>query len=110
LASLGTYIQNHTTTKASSHFQNYVLLIDSRLQRILEFLEDGNITRELELEHKDKAEAFFSERLSSFSTNNGNKNVSNEHVRDWREAQLVYDQVRWLLDLATKLEKKTGKI
>jgi uncharacterized membrane protein (TIGR01666 family) len=110
LASLGTYIQNHTTTKASSHFQNYVLLIDSRLKRTLELLEDGNITLELELEHKEKAEAFFAERLSSFSEKNDSENNSEDHIKDWREAQLVYDQLRWLLDLATKLEKKTGKI
>ena len=109
LASLGTYIQNHPTTTASSHFQNYISIIDSRLARILEYLEEGNITRDIELEHKDEAEAFFTERLNSFRLKDL-KSTSGDHFQGLREAQLVYEQLRWLLDLATKLEKKTKKI
>lgn len=114
LASLGTYIQNHTTTTASSHFQNYVSLIDSRLTRILEILEKGSTTQKIELENKDKdkdkAEAFFAQRLSSFRENGVKSNLGEDHIQNWQEAQLVYEQIKWLLDLATKLEKKTGKI
>ncbi len=110
LASLGSYIQNHTTSTASLHFQNYISIIDSRLKRILEFLEDGNITQGIEVKQKDLAEAFFTERLSSFQEKNAFERNSNDHIHSWREAQLVYEQLRWLLDLATKLEKKTGKI
>lgn len=109
LASLGTYIQNHSTTKASSHFRNYVAIIDSRLTRILEYLEDGSITQGIELEHKEKAEAFFSDRLKSFRASNLDSKTT-EDDKGLMEAQLVYEQLRWLLDLATKLEKKTGKI
>ena len=110
LASLGTYIQNNKTTTASSHFHNYILLIDSRLTRIIEFLEEGNITKKIDLEHKDKAEAFFAERLDSFRINNKFKNTSGDRIQGLREAQLVYEQLRWLLDLSTKLEKKIQKI
>ena len=109
LASLGTYIQNHATTTASSHFTNYISIIDARLKRILEYLEDGNITQRIETEHKEKAEAFFTERLNSFREGNF-EGWSIENDQDLREAQLVYEQLRWLLDLSTKLEKKTGKI
>src|SRR5690606_27726681 len=95
LASLGTYIQNHPTTTASSHFQNYISIIDSRLARILEYLEEGNITRDIELEHKDEAEAFFTERLNSFRLKDL-KSTSGDHFQGLREAQLVYEQLRWL--------------
>ena len=109
LASLGTYIQHHTTTAASSHFSNYISIIDSRLTRILEFLEDGNITQGIEIEHKENAEAFFTERLNSFR-DVGSSEDSDAQANSLQEAQLVYEQLRWLLDLATKLEKKAGKI
>lgn len=109
LASLGTYIQHHTTTTASSHFSNYISIIDARLTRVLECLEDGNITQGIEVEHKEKAEAFFTERLNSFRDTDL-ENKSNAHEAGLQEAQLVYEQLRWLLDLAIKLEKKAGKI
>ncbi len=110
LASLGTYIQTHATTKASSHFQNYTATIDSQLERILQYLNSGEITHEIEQEPRNKAEAFFDRRLTTFREKNVLENSSRDNIQGLQEAQLVYEQLRWLLDLATKLEKKTGKI
>lgn len=110
LASLGTYIQDHPTTKASTHFQNYIITIDSQLERILELLNSGEITQVIEKEPKDKAEAFFDKRLNTFREKNILESSSQEHIEGLQEAQLVYEQLRWLMDLATKMEKKAGKI
>jgi uncharacterized membrane protein (TIGR01666 family) len=43
LASLGAYIQNHPTTKASSHFISYAANIEDNLNRCLALLDTGKI-------------------------------------------------------------------
>lgn len=110
LASLGTYIQNQNTTPISTHFKTYSTGIEMNLESALKLLNS-----ETPLENKNKAvqhqaEKFFDERLHSIKTGQyitPKKEISTG--TELQEAQLVYEHLKWLMELSEKLKKKIAE-
>lgn len=106
LASMGTYIQNHTTTSASKHFKAYTGMIDNNLENSLNLLKDEIPQKVNSTFLQHEAELFFDKKLQSFQLSREGQKFDNDSGSHLQEAQLVYEQLKWLLDLSVKLEKK----
>lgn len=108
LASLGTYIQNHPTTKASTHFLSYAESIEDNLNRCLNILDTGIMGESLSNDRQEEAKDFFDARYKRLTkTSKEGNNVQGREIggEELKEAQLVYEQLQWLLELSIKLEK-----
>jgi hypothetical protein len=108
LASLGTYIQNHSTTKASTHFLSYAESIEENLDRCLKILDTGKIGESLSNDRQEEAKVFFDARYKRLiGTSNGENNGEEKDIggEELKEAQLVYEQLQWLLEISIKLKK-----
>lgn len=111
LASMGTYIQNHSTTAASKHFKAYTEIIIANLERSLRLLKDEQPEIALNNSIQKDAEFFFGERLQKIALTNSQPNSTLKTVgTELQEAQLVYEQLKWLLELSVKIEEKIRKI
>lgn len=111
LASFGTYIQNHTTTPASSQVIIYAEIIDQNLERALAFLKESEVLSPPDPSRQKEAEKYFDqkfERVQSISPEN--KILGEAAVSSLQEAQLVYEQLKWLQEISIKLEKKLQEI
>ncbi len=111
LASMGTYIQNHSTTSASKHFIAYTNLITSNLERSLSKLKGEQQMAEDNKSIRKDAELFFNERIKNIIQDKSRPNDNiNPGGTELQEAQLVYEQLRWLLELSGKIENKIREI
>ncbi|MEH1008775.1 FUSC family membrane protein [Winogradskyella sp. ECml5-4] len=105
LASLSTYIQNHTTSKASEDFKMISDKIDNNLNHVCSQLKGINFK-----EPKPKGSSFKPEPFN-FPTNHiSNEAISQSHSeRTNKEAHLVWEQLYWLFSLSEKMLKLTSK-
>ena len=105
LASLSTYIQNHTTSKASEDFKMISDKIDNNLNNVCSQLKGINFK-----EPKPKGASFKPEPFN-FPTNHiSNEAISQSHSeRTNKEAHLVWEQLYWLFSLSEKMLKLTSK-
>ena len=111
LASLGTYIQNHSTTPASSQVMIYGGIIDHNLERALAFLLNKDVVSPPDPARQKEAERYFDQKFERVqSITPGNNILEKETVSSLQEAQLVYEQLKWLQEISTKLEKKLQEI
>jgi uncharacterized membrane protein YccC len=109
LASMGTFIQNHKTTKASIHFQNFAENISGNLQNALSLINNGEAQEILAGDEQVEAEAFFDERLReiySFSGRQEQLDDKGSSESKLQEIQLVTEQLKWLFDISEKIQKK----
>lgn len=109
LASMGTYIQNHSTTKASIHFKTYVKSINQNIERSVALLNDEEL-KELSANSKQlEAQNFFHQKyldLSRISENQDTSQKSNPMIgEELQEVQLIIEQLKWLMDISNKLQK-----
>jgi len=106
LASMGTYIQNHPTTKASAHFKTYVDSINQNLERAIGLLEDQEL-EELDEDSKQlDAQKFFEQKHGRISENFDSSEVINSKTaEELQEVQLIIEQLKWLMDISNKLQK-----
>lgn len=109
LASMGTYIQNHSTTEASNHFLNYAAGIEQNLERTLALLNSKEETPRADYQEQEKAEEYFRQRYSSLRIADNLGESSGTVGEEIQEAQLVYEQLKLLQDLSVKLEKSISK-
>lgn len=110
LASMGTYIQNNTTTEASNHFLSYAAGIEQNLERSLALLNFREELPSTVSKEQEKAEEYFRQRYSSLRIADNNLSESSSTVvEEIQEAQLVYEQLKLLQDLSVKLEKSILK-
>ncbi|HSI71251.1 MAG TPA: FUSC family membrane protein [Gillisia sp.] len=105
LASLGTYIQNHPTTKASAHFISYSDYIENNLNRCLALIDTGIIDENPVNDSQLEAKVFFDARFKKLTGRLEGDFYENIDKEELKEAQLVYEQLKWLLELSEKLEK-----
>ncbi len=109
LASLSTYIRNRKTREATEQFKTATENIDNNLKRVLQYLKKGNYDGEQVLL---EADLFFEEQLPSFNSLEVNhfESKDEETVREFQEAQLVWQQLQWLFSISTKMLKLATSI
>jgi uncharacterized membrane protein (TIGR01666 family) len=109
LASMGTYIQNHPTTKASNHFKTFVQSIDQNLERAIGLFENQNLDEIFQDSKQVEAQKFFDRKyreLTLISKDQDSSINSNPVIgEELQEVQLIIEQLKWLLDISNKLQK-----
>lgn len=109
LASLSTYIQFHPTTSASPAFNAAIAKIDRNLSEVLRSLKvDFQESKLIEIED----DSFFKEQIEAFQEENEPENgeIDNMQVRNFQEAHLVWEQLRWLYSLSFDMLRITSSI
>ncbi len=109
LASMGAYIQNHITTEASTHFKTFSRGIEDNLERSLALLNSEDTIIPSTKEEQLAARNFFDKNYRSLARireNEADSNIDEKSGGELQEAQLIYEQLKWLMDLSVKLEKK----
>jgi len=115
LASMGSYIRNHPTSKASSDFEMYTKTIVFNLKNSVRLLE--NESRE-QKEHEgiSKAGKALHRRFDEMATerdreiSEGKAQIDEDTRLNLQEAHLITGQLEWLLDISEKLEINTEKL
>lgn len=109
LASMGTFIQNQTTTKASIHFQNFAENIAENLQNVISLINNSGDEEIPKGEKQAEAEAFFEEGIRDLYTLIGSQenleNIDSSEIK-LKEIQLITEQLKWLLDISEKIHNK----
>ena len=109
LASMGTYIQSHPTTKASAHFKTFVESINRNLERAIGLLDDQELEELSEDSKQLEAQKFFDQKhrdLTRVSENFDPSEKSNSKTaEELKEVQLIIEQLKWLMDISNKLQK-----
>lgn len=109
LASMGAYIRNHATTEATTHFKAFSRGIEENLERSLALLNSEDIPVPGTNEEQLAARNFFDKNFRSLARlrdNEAHPNFDETSGGELQEAQLIYEQLKWLMDLSVKLEKK----
>ncbi|NEN22379.1 hypothetical protein G3O08_02540 [Cryomorpha ignava] len=109
LASLSSYIQFHPTTSASMAFNAAIAKIDQNLALVLQSLKEKPKEKILIGAQDD---SFFLEQLEVFQAENTPLMgaINTLQVRDFQEAHLVWEQLRWLYSLSFNMLKITSAI
>jgi uncharacterized membrane protein YccC len=109
LASMGTYIQNHPTTKASAHFNTFVESINQNLERAIALLDDQELEELSEDSKQLEAQKFFDQKQSDLirisETQDSSEKKSSKTAEELQEVQLIIEQLKWLMDISNKLQK-----
>jgi hypothetical protein len=115
LASLGTYIQNHPTTKASNYFNSYIEGIAHNLNIAESLISKNDYSKTLDSFNREEAQNYFEQRFESINinikekeSNNDSSDMSNTH--QLQEVQLVTAQLKWLYSLSEKIIKRISLI
>jgi uncharacterized membrane protein YccC len=108
LASMGTYIQNHPTTKASTHFITFVQSIDQNLERAIALLNDQELEELSEDSKQLEAQKFFEKKhrdlIRISETPDPSKKSNSNTAEELQEVQLIIEQLKWLMDISNKLQ------
>lgn len=112
LASMGTYIRNHNTTEASENFKIFTDQICHNLINAEEGLQQ--LSRQIKADGAslDKARTNFNERyqeLLQIQHQNTSEETSYIHP-ELQEAQLITNQLQWLLDISKNIRKTAHKM
>ncbi|WP_458628845.1 FUSC family protein [Winogradskyella sp. PC D3.3] len=107
LASLSSYIQNHTTTEASDNFKLISEKINANLNKVCSQLKAINFEgSKPNIETKTYTTDHFEFPINRI-TNNAISQSDNEHSH--KEAHLIWEQLYWLFSLSEKMLKLTAK-
>lgn len=115
LASMGTYIRNHPTTKPSSHFETLSKSIKINLSNCLNVLRDNEI-KQFDAEEFKNASEKLEERFFELSEERnkeireGKSQIDKQMRLNLQEARLVTDQLLWLKELSEKLYMNLQKL
>lgn len=109
-ASIGTYIQSHTTTKASNAFNIVMDQIVDNLNKTSELLEE-NPRENIKIEITKDFETGFS-TLKKIKREELESTVDDpeKRIQLLEESQLVIDQLVWMISLSEKLFNTAQKI
>lgn len=106
-ASLGTYVQLHKTTKASQAFNIVANAVIQNLNLVVEIL-NGKSNYSLTEEEKERLDISFTELKNIRANELKNDGLDDAEFRQkMEEAQLVIDQLIWLINLSENLLKVT---
>src|SRR5690606_6068919 len=114
-ASLGSFIKTHHITRASVHFTNLVSAIQANLSHSVNILEDQPTGEEFDPEKVADAHAYFKNMLKEL-VEKRQLEVSDKREEDpilpqrTQEAQLVMDQLMWLLEISGNLKELVKKV
>ena len=115
LASMGTYIQNHPTTKASNYFDNYIEGISHNLKIASGLISEKAYADTIESNNRIEAQYYFEQRFESLNKNSeeeeSNKDsIGISNIEQLQEVQLITSQLKWLYSLSEKIIKRISKI
>lgn len=105
-ASLGTYIRSHAITKASSHFVNYMVSIQTYLRSMTD-PDEGK--KEVNSEDLEKAELFYEELYKELLFLERKKGQEQSLREKLQELQIIMDRLKWLLEISINLKKCMAK-
>ena len=115
LASMGTYIRTHPTTRASKDFDVHTKRIILNLNNCINLLEDRDMiqteSKEISLAGKSLHEKF--DKLAQqrdLEIKAGKDQIDKAMRFKLQEAHLVKGQLEWLLDISEKLQVNVGKL
>jgi uncharacterized membrane protein YccC len=108
LASLGTYIQSHKTSSASEAFNIVVETVNNNLKNAVEILNEPNEMYPESIPQKDLSIHFTAlKNIRERELNEGEKYNLEEFQLKMQEAQLVIEQLVWLINLSENIGKGT---
>ncbi|HLV40492.1 FUSC family protein [Xanthomarina sp.] len=105
LASLSSYIQHHPTTEASEMFKEAANKIDHNLSLVMTVLSNPSAKKTI---HIPNEAAFFNEQLTSKMRFMASEDSPSE--RNYQEAHLVWEQLRWLYAMSRSMLKVSNSI
>lgn len=111
-ASLGTFIASHPTTEASEHFRTYMASIRENLNNSLQLLEGRKVAEKVKLDRLKEAQHYFRELYEEMEKHRnrelelGQTEISRELRSRFQEAQLVREQLKWLLQISESLRSQ----
>ncbi|APG59604.1 FUSC family protein [Christiangramia salexigens] len=114
LASLGSYIRTHPTTKASADFELHTRSIRNNLENALRILEHKELKKDT-INIKEAGETLhrkFDElaRERDLQIEAGQDQIEKSMRLKLQEAHLITGQLEWLMDISEKLEKKIKEL
>ncbi|MCL6461188.1 MAG: FUSC family protein [Flavobacterium micromati] len=108
LASLGTYIQSHKTSSASEAFNIVVETVDNNLKNAIEVLNDTTEIYDESIAQKDLSIHFTAlKNIREKELQEGEKFNPEDFQLKMQEAQLVIEQLVWLINLSGNIVKAT---
>jgi uncharacterized membrane protein YccC len=108
LASLGTYIQSHKTTTASEAFNIVVETVKNNLKNSIEILNETNECYDENNGQKDLSMHFTAlKNIREKELKEGEKYNPEDFQLKMQEAQLVIEQLLWLINLSENIVKAT---
>lgn len=115
LTSLGMYIRSNETGIAPEQFEIYVTNILTNLDRVIDSTNDIESNNSLDTKGLKMARKNYENHFKNLSSTRDKEikkgiPISNEMKVALHETQLVFEQVRWLLNLSENLVKKINKI
>ena len=107
IASLGTYIQSHQTTNASEAFNVIINTVIRNLNSACEMLNNKSATISNKIDNQDISLRF--NELKNIRAQELINNINNEEAIQLKmqEAQLVIEQLMWLINLSESIVKNT---
>ena len=107
IASLGTYIQSHQTTSASEAFNTIINAVIRNLNTASEMLNNKSVTIKNDLPNQDISLRF--NELKNIRSQELLKYDNHEEAIQLKmqEAQLVIEQLMWLINLSENIVKNT---
>ena len=115
LASMGTYIRNHNTTEASKDFEVFVKQILHSLnnaeQGLIAQAEQKKTNVELLKEAKSRLDEKYEElvKIRNQEIADGKALADHDMRLQLQEAQLITNQLQWLLDISKNIRKTVFK-
>lgn len=110
-ASLGTYVQSHKTTKASKAFNIVAETVIRNLDLSIEILNRKQNAASLTNDEKERLDLSFSELKNIRAQELRSDTIDDEDFQlKMEEAQLVIDQLIWLINLSENLLKVTKNL
>ncbi|PTX43167.1 putative membrane protein (TIGR01666 family) [Christiangramia gaetbulicola] len=115
VASMGTYIRTHPTTRASEDFETYTKAISVNLKNCVNILENKEMIEkenlEISLAGKSLQQKF--DKLAEqrdLEIEAGKEKIDEQMRFKLQEAHLVTGQLEWLLDISEKLQVNIEKL
>lgn len=115
LASIGTYMQSHPTTKASAYFNNYIEGISQNLDIAVDIINKKEYDRSMDATSRIEAQNYFDARFNNLNNNSEGLNVEpdnteNNNTTQLQEIQVLTEQLKWLFSLSEKIIKRASTI
>lgn len=115
LASIGTYMQNHPTTKASAYFNNYIEGISQNLDIAVDIINKKEYDNSMDSTSRIEAQNYFDNRFNNLNNNSEDLTVESDNADhnntiQLQEIQVLTEQLKWLFSLSEKIIKRAATI